>query len=156
SSTVHLTGLTPDRYSANQSVELTISGSGFVPGAQVTLVSAGQTVASASNVSISAFDRLHAFIDLNGVPEGAYDVRVVLPSGAAESLPDGCQVLPAGEPRLEVNLITPSVLGRHSSGTLYLEYANVGTAAMPAPILFVQSGDPDGSDRPLLALDRSQ
>jgi RHS repeat-associated protein len=36
-----------------------------------------------------------------------------------------------------------------------VEYANTGTAAMPAPILTVQSGDADNSDKPLLTLDKN-
>ena len=50
----------------------------------------------------------------------------------------------------------PSSLGRAATATLYIEYANTGVVAMLAPILTLQSADPDGSDRPLLTLDRSR
>ena len=33
------------------------------------------------------------------------------------------------------HLILPSVMGRHISSTIYVEYANTGSQAMPAPLL---------------------
>ena len=65
-------------------------------------------------------------------------------------------MLPNGQAKLETRLIVPASLGRHATATLYVEYANTGTAAMPAPILILQSADPDDSDRPLLTLDGSR
>src|SRR5687767_2235707 len=40
-------------------------------------------------------------------------------------------------------------------GTIYVEYANTGDAAMPAPILQLRSADPDGSDRPIFTLNET-
>src|SRR5205085_5184044 len=40
--------------------------------------------------------------------------------------------------------------------TLYVEYENTGAAPLAAPILVLQSSDPNNSDRPLLTLDQSR
>ena len=44
-------------------------------------------------------------------------------------------------------------MGRHISSTIYVEYSNVGTAAIPAPLLVLESARPQ--DMPLLTLDPS-
>ena len=147
---------TPDRYAGNQTAELTITGAGFLPGTQAELIGSGGVSHAASAVKIPAFDRLIADFDLTGLPQGAYDVRVTSPHGAAATLAQVFQVLPAGSAHLETRLILPPDLGRSISATLYVEYSNTGTVAMPAPILVLQSADPDGSDRPKLTLDPNQ
>jgi len=45
------------------------------------------------------------------------------------------------------NLIVPSNLGRHANADIYVEYANAGEVAMPAPLLVLH-----GSDRALMKL----
>ncbi|MCK6477706.1 MAG: hypothetical protein L6Q35_12850, partial [Phycisphaerales bacterium] len=60
-----------------------------------------------------------------------------------------------GLANLETKLIMPSSVGRRNLATVYVEYANTGTVAMPAPFLRVESADPDGSDRPVMTLDQS-
>jgi hypothetical protein len=151
---VFVTAVTPDRSAGGQTAAVTVRGAGFVPGSQVALVPAAGAPVPAQSVSVDSFGQITAAFNLIGVPQGAYGVRVTLPSGATDILPNGFQVLPAGQPRLETRVIVPSALGRHA--TLYMEYANTGTAAMPAPILTFQSGDADGSDRPILTLDAAR
>jgi YD repeat-containing protein len=148
---VFLTGLTPDRYGTNQIATLTLSGSGFLPGTQVGLVATDGTVRAAQSVGVDAFSQVSATFDLTGVAEGEYDVRVILPGGASNTLRSAFHVEPAGEAKLETNLILPSPLGKHMPATIYVEFANTGTAAMPAPILILQSPNA----LPLLTLDRS-
>jgi RHS repeat-associated protein len=156
SAPVLLDEVTPDRHAANSTATLTLRGAGFVPGTQVRLVAAGGTTYGAQSVGVDAFDRLTAVFDLAAVPVGSYGVRVTLPGGATATLAGAFQVLAAGQAKLETRLILPAALGRHATATLHVEYANTGTAAMAAPILVLQSGDPDDSDRPLLTLDRSR
>ncbi|HYV35104.1 MAG TPA: nidogen-like domain-containing protein, partial [Gemmataceae bacterium] len=156
SSQVFLNSITPNSYAANQTAALTVAGSGFLPGTLVTLEANGSTAATAQAVQVNSFAQLTATFNLNGIPTGTYDVRVTLPGGGSAVLSAGFQVLPAGQAHLETHLILPGVLGRHAIATLYVEYANTGTVAMPAPILTLQSADPDGSDRPLLTLDQTR
>jgi RHS repeat-associated protein len=65
-------------------------------------------------------------------------------------------MLDPGEARLVTRVIMPGSLGRHAVATIYVEYANEGTASMPAPLLVLKSADPDGSDRPILTLDETR
>ncbi len=149
--------LTPAQHAAEQTATLTIRGAGFMPGAQVHLVAPAGATYTAQSVGVDSFEQLTAVFNLTAVPAGSYDVRVTLPGGANETLPAAFQVLPAaGTANLETRLILPSFMGRHAVATIYVEYANTGTAAMPAPILILQSADPDGSDRPLLTLDQTR
>ena len=50
-------------------------------------------------------------------------------------------------------MILPSAIGRHISSTFYVEYSNTGTAAMPAPVILLESSVAD--DLPLFTLDKS-
>jgi RHS repeat-associated protein len=156
-SPLFVNSITPDHYATGEDAILTVAGSGFVPGTQIALVDASSnSVASAHSVQINSFAQATAAIDLTGVAEGTYGVRVTLPGGSAVTLPGAFEVLPAGAAHLETRLILPGVLGRHATATIYVEYANTGNASMPAPILTLQSGDPDGSDQPLLTLDQTR
>jgi RHS repeat-associated protein len=152
SNVVVLESLTPGSYSANQTAVLTISGAGFVPGTQVALVAGGNTYL-AHSVTVNSFAQLTAQFDLTSVPVGTYDVKVTLPGGNSAALSAAFQVLPAGQAELVTNLILPSALGRHAIATLYIQYSNVGTVAMPAPMLTLQSADP--VQKPLLTLNPS-
>jgi RHS repeat-associated protein len=148
---VILDAVTPDLGGIGETATMTLSGAGFVPGTGVELIDNG-AVYSAQSVTRIDWTRLSASFDLGQAPEGVYDVRVTVPGGASSTLPEAFQVEPAGGAVLETRIILPSVLGRHALATLYVEYGNTGTATMPAPILTLQSADPDGSDRPLQTL----
>ena len=54
---------------------------------------------------------------------------------------------------LETHLTLPAKLGRHIASTIEVEYSNVGTAAIAAPLLVLESARPQ--DVPLLTLDPS-
>ena len=45
------------------------------------------------------------------------------------------------------------MIGRHISSTFYVEYSNTGTAAMPAPVILLESSVAD--DLPLFTLNKS-
>ena len=66
---------------------------------------------------------------------------------------NGFEVIEAQQARLETHLVLPQWFGRHAVATIYAEYKNTGNVAMPAPMLVLMSGDPDGSDKPMLTLD---
>jgi RHS repeat-associated protein len=94
--------------------------------------------------------------NLSGLATGTYGLRVTVPGGASSTLSASFQVLPAGQGKLETKLILPPALGRSANATIYVEYANTGSAAMPAPLLTLQSADLDNSDRPWMTLDSSR
>lgn len=156
-SSVVLNRTNPDRFLANTKVDLNLSGAGFRSGATVQLTDDTNNVAAtATDVQIDSFTQLSATMPLAGIVPGKYGIRVTLPDGSSDTFPQSFTVLPAGEAKLETRLIMPSTLGRPSPATLYVEYANTGTVSMPAPLLRVQSADPDDSDHPILTLDQSR
>ncbi|MDX1928507.1 MAG: RHS repeat-associated core domain-containing protein [Pirellulaceae bacterium] len=145
----------PSKMARNVPLNLQIQGGGFLVGTQVFLDKAGVEQLAASSVSIDASTQMIAHFDLSSLPVGQMDVRVRLPDGTQRTLPGAFEVLAPGTAKLETRLIMPSALGRGASATLYLEYANTGVVAMPAPLLTVRSADPDDSDKPRLSLDTS-
>lgn len=105
---------------------------------------------------MDSFTRLTATFPPNLAPPGFYSLRVNQSDGDTATLTNAFEMVPAGEPKLVTRLIMPGSIGRNTIATIYVEYANEGTAAMPAPLLWIKSVDPDGSDRPILTLDQSR
>ncbi len=85
-------------------------------------------------------------LDLPTWPAGTYDVRVAKQNSIGETvsdtLVDGFEVVQGGEAHLETNLVLPSAVGFAIPirQTIWVEYRNTGTLAMPAP-LFRLDGD---------------
>jgi RHS repeat-associated protein len=153
---VLVSSVSPTAAANNRSVMMTIRGAGFLPGSTVELVGANGTPTAAQTVGIDSTTQLTATFLLAGLAAGPYDVRVTLPGGAITTKVGAFEVLPAGAAKLETRLILPPAFGRHATATMYVEYANTGSAAMSAPLLTLQSADPDGSDRPFLTLDATK
>src|SRR5262249_38161960 len=65
-------------------------------------------------------------------------------------LPGAFTVSAGGQGHLETHLILPDPVGRHALATIYVEYANTGNVAMPAPLLVLVA-----SDHALMTLDQS-
>lgn len=112
---------------------VTINGAGFTPASNVVLVQ-GATRFAASAVTFVSDTQLVADIDLATVNPGHYQIRVES-EGSSGEVP--FEVVPNGEAKLKTNLIVPSQVGYHAPATLWVEYANVGEVAMPAPLLVV-------------------
>jgi RHS repeat-associated protein len=160
SAAFQLTGVSPAQAFPGQTATLTIAGAGFVPGTRVALVAGGTGHGQgtggtypARSVSADAFNRLSAVFDLTTVPAGTYDVRVTLPDGTSSTLPGAFTVRSGGQGKFETHLSLAGSLGSNSPATLYLQYANTGTAPLPAPVLTVEAQDPN--NLPLLTLDPS-
>ena len=151
-SPIVLTEVTPGSQAGNVGATLALTGAGFSPGVTAELVSSGGTVFPLAGVSVDTFTRMTAAVPAGSVPAGTYGLRVRRPGGASSTLPNAFTVLSPGAPQFETRLIMPEFLGRHAAVAIYVEYANTGNASMPAPLLILQSGDPDGSDRPILDL----
>ncbi len=147
--------VTPDHHSNSADTVMTISGVGFDNTTEAALVASDGTVYEASSAQIDLSSQITATFSAGTVPAGTYTVRVSKPGGVSE-LPDAFEMVSGGEAVLETKLIVPATVGRHAVATYYVEYANTGTVAMPAPLLLLQSADPDNSDRPLLTLDQSR
>jgi hypothetical protein len=119
-SSVLVTGITPVTYGTNSVASLTLTGAGFTTATAVALVAAnGTTVYPASNVVFDTFTQLTASINLTGVPQGTYSVRVTNADGGNDALPGAFTVTAAGQANLQTQLILPGSVGRHISSTFY-------------------------------------
>ena len=100
---------------------------------------------------------IYATFNLVGQPVGSYEVE--LRDGLrTDSLPNAFTVTstPVGTDTLSLNLIVPDSVRAGRKGKVLVEYTNTGNEAMPAPLLVLRSGDPEGDERPLLSLDHQR
>lgn len=143
-------GVTPARLGTAADGVLSVTGAGFIAGTTVQLVApGGATFAGA--VDVFASDRLTARFAAGTVPPGTYAVRVTRPGGGTSQLDNAFTMVAGGAPRLETRIVLPQALPVHNiSSVLYVEYANRGDIAMPAPVLVVHA-----SDRAYMTLDQS-
>ena len=146
-SPVTATGVTPSRYGTFSVATLTVTGAGFTNATSVALVSPSNTAYPASSVMFDTFTQLTATVNLTGVPPGTYAVRVTNAGGSSSTLPAAFTVTAPGQANLVTHLILPGALGRHQAATLYIQYANTGAVAMPAPVLLLESTVADDKPR---------
>ena len=83
-----------------------------------------------------------------------YGVRVIGLGGLSGDLSNAFTVTAPGAAHLTTNLILPAAMGWHVGATLYIQYSNTGSFAMPAPLLVLSSAQPE--DRPRLTLDTTR
>ncbi len=151
---IQLTAAEPTQAPAGTTATLTLTGSGFNSGTTVSLLPMAGSPHSASSVILDTFTQLTATFDLTGVPQGVYSVVASNPGGSSSELSARFTVTAkGGMGMLETHLILPAKMGRHISSTIEVEYSNVGTAAIAAPLLVLESARPQ--DVPLLTLDSS-
>jgi len=151
---VDLRQVTPDSLGNGAEMVLTLEGAGFLPGTTVELVADGGATYLAA-VEIDSFSRIMATFGAGAVPGGVYTVRVAAQGGGLAELADALTVAAGGQATLETNLIAPSQVGYHQLATLYVEYANTGDLAVPAPLLAVTANQ-DGRQAGLMTLDQSR
>jgi RHS repeat-associated protein len=153
---IFLDEVSPSLVNPDVDVRLTVGGLGFIDGTTLKLASNTGDLFDPVDLQIDSVRRLTATFNLSIVSDGNYDIVVTHPDGTVQILEDGLTVDSLAQGRLETELLLPRLLLRQSTATLYVRYANTGTAPIPAPVLTVQSSDPDGSDKPLLTLDQSR
>ncbi len=150
-----LSDVTPDHQANNVPLNMTLTGAGFGPGTGVQLIGADGTGYGAGTVSVDSFTELTAVFAPDSLPAGTYSVLATGADGSSE-LTNALTMSAPGEPKLGLHLIMPSELGRHAVATLYVEYANTGTAPMPAPLLVLEGVGPTPAIRPVFTLDQSR
>ena len=143
------TGVTPGRIGNSSSAVFTFTGAGFGAGAVVELVGATGCVFAAQSTEVDSGSRITATFAAGALPPGNYTAQVRLPGQPPQPLSGVITITSGGTPHLVTNLVVPSVVGRHTLATIYVEYANTGDAAMPAPLLVLTS-----NEQPLLTLAR--
>lgn len=130
-----LSSITPDKGGDGGGITANIYGANIQPGASVKLTRAGQTDIAGTNTSVAANVRMTATFDLTGKTQGAWDVVVTNPDGAAATL-FAAFTIEANEPAD----VWVDVVGRYTfrSGTVqrfYIVYGNRGNTDAPAAVL---------------------
>ena len=126
-------GIAPDKSGNSVSASIAIDGTGFEPSAQVSLVR-GASEIIADEVSFVSAARLIADFDLAGVAAGSYELLVRCSESEDSTT---FEVTEGGEAVFEAKLVVPGKVGYHNPATIWVEYANTGDVAMPAPLLVV-------------------
>ncbi len=149
--------MTPNQSAAGSTATLVLAGGGFDNTTTVQLLGAGTPV-NATSVSLDTFTQLTATFNLpTNFPQGSYAVQVTRGDGSTAELLAAFTVTAPGQANLQTQLILPGEVGRHIAATFYVEYSNTGNAAMPAPVLLLESTpptDPNATpDLPLFTLD---
>jgi hypothetical protein len=134
---------------------LNIKGAGFNPNVSVQLVGTDDKSYECSKFSVLSGEQLTAEYLAGSVPAGTYKVTVTSSSKFIAESPDSFKIVVGGLPNLTTKVIVPSVIGYHMPSTLYIEYANTGTAVMPAPLLSLTATQ-NGLEGALLTLDQSR
>ncbi len=137
---VFLDRMTPGQHGNVPNTILTLFGAGFAPGAKVDLMQDGLIFLSSQQTDFISGTQLSSTFDFAAVDPDDYQIRVTV-EGKFDELP--FRLVQAIGPKLETNLIVPSSVGYHQPATIWVEYANTGDTAMPAPLLVIgarQSG----------------
>ncbi len=149
------TGATSAPGAYNAPLNLTLTGAGFISSTSVQLAATNGTLLPAGAAAVDSFTQITASFASNTVPAGTYSVIVSQGANTAV-LTNALTIAAAGAPQLTTKLILPSFLGRHAVATLYVEYANTGSAPMPAPLLVLQGTGPTPTIKPVITLDSSR
>ena len=129
-----LTRVLPNAGGNTNTVSAIVSGNGFVRGAAVKLVRAGQPDIVAQPVQVDAGGSAIAVtFDLTGKPTGSWNVVVTSPNGVTQTLTGGFIVEPGRAPQLWVDVIGRFFRpGRPSRLTiLYGNRGNVDAVGVP-------------------------
>ncbi len=141
---IAVAAVTPARAGNGYPAVFEIAGAGFDKTARVELRT-NATVAATGTTHFIAGNALRADFTPSAVPAGVYQLTVAQGTNSA-SLP--VEIVEGGIPRFEAHMTLPLGFGRHAPATIYVDYANTGTVAMPSPLLVVY-----GSEKAMLTLD---
>ena len=141
---VQLSAVEPTQAPTGSTISLNLTGSGFTTGTTVKLVATSTgTVYTASAVTLDTLTQVTATFNLAGVPQGSYNAVVTNPGGQSSQLASALTVTAAGMGQFQYHVVVPNAIGRHVSSTFYVEYSNTGKTAIPAPLLILQSAQPE-------------
>lgn len=131
-----ISAITPNRGGNTGLVSVTIHGSGFVNGATVKLVTAGQPDIIATAVSISEDGTIaRTRFDLKGKAPGVRNVVVSNPNSASVTLTGAFTIEVGGAPQVWVDIIGREEFRPGRPQTYYLFYGNSGnTDAYGVPV----------------------
>ncbi len=132
-STLLVAGVFPLEYQSSTAYQIQlVSPTGAVyPASPLYLAPTSLTTSQ----TVSGTTTMSATLPANALPAGTYSVLVTDNLGNTQSLPSALTVTAGGVGVLKTSISVPNPIGYHEPSTLYVEYSNVGTAPMPAPLL---------------------
>src|SRR5208337_2160459 len=154
--TLLVTGVFPLAYqsAAAYQIQLVSSGGTTYPASHLYLSPTSLGINSGSSANINGTISMSAALPPNTLPAGTYTVLVTDNLGNTQTLPNALTVTAGGTGVLKTSISVPNPIGWHEPSTLYVQYSNVGTAPMPAPLL-VLSATQNGQEGAFLSLDPS-
>jgi outer membrane protein assembly factor BamB len=148
----HLSDVDPRSGGDAGGVTLRITGLGFTEPMAVELD--GPATIPAAEITVSAESELMARFDLAGATLGSYDLKVTWPDANWSVLADAFEVVPGGGAVLDAWLEAPEAARALRRYVVWLHYANVGDADMPAPLFEVTANVPLSLDKEDIVADR--
>ena len=137
---VQLSAVSPTYSAGGSKASLTLTGAGFDQATAVSLVyngTGGPITVDASSVTVDTFNQITATFDTLPTSLEGDTVSIVATQAGEPSatLANAFTITSPGPAHFEAHLILPNIMGRHIASTMYVEYSNTGSEAMPAPLL---------------------
>ena len=147
----HLSDLDPRTGGDAGEVTVRIAGLGFTEPMAVEL--GGPSTIPAAEVTVASESELLARFDLDGATLGTYDLTVTWPDANWSVLSGAFEVV-VGVAVLDAWLEAPEAARASRRYVVWLHYANVGDADMPAPLFEVTANVPLSLDKENIVADR--
>ena len=148
----YLSEVTPKQVGNIADATLTLTGSGFLNMASVSLVAGNGTLYPLTNLTINSPTQATVIIPANSIPAATYTVRATQADGTTANLVNAFTMLQGGLAHLVTNLAVPSPIPNASPATIYVQFSNTGTIAMPAPLLLLTATDANGQQGAIMTL----
>jgi len=152
--------VSPDVGENRGPVSISVSGSGFAPGCQLTLAHGGESI-EATGEAVNGSGRVTGNVNIRNAHLGGWDVTATNPDGQNATLPVGFTVAEASD-TYEPNDTIGSSYGPLASGT-YISYIHNGdpndyyrtTELLPGGNITIELDNPAGCDNSLYLYDQS-
>jgi RHS repeat-associated protein/uncharacterized repeat protein (TIGR01451 family) len=152
SSGVILSDVAPKIQAANVPLILSVDGAGFDSSLSLQLLGTNNQSYVPAQLEVDTFTHLTATIPASTLPVGTYSVQLSKQGTPSAQFTNVLNILSNGAAQIETKLDLPSFLGFHIPMTLYVDYTNSGTVAMPAPLLVLRAAQ-NGREGAWLTLD---
>ncbi len=130
-----ITAIEPGAASNFGPVTVTVTGARFDPAVELSLFgTAGSAVLSDPTYWVDS-SRTFATFNLVGQAVGPADMRAVNPGGGVAVAEGVFEIIDGGGPQLMARVVAPSFIREGREFTVTVEYVNIGTVDLPAPLL---------------------
>jgi RHS repeat-associated protein len=169
-----LTGLTPSQIGNTEAATLLVSGvfplayqsstayqvqfvaaaGATYPAAPLYLAPTSLGISAGGSQNVDGSMTMQATLPADAVPAGSYSITIADGFGDTRTLTDALTVTAGGTGILKSSMSIPNPIGYHQASILYVQYSNVGTAPMAAPLL-VMTATQNGQEGAFLSMDPS-